>query len=155
MVLSESESIFGMHQLWDQLTRSQMIQAAWEMAVVIVNVVYMAPNLKNFLTKFKINENVLKAVLYALNPKLINIISASTDEAIELLFKNTELNWLFKMVSAYNDLVEIFSDFDFDQSFYPQFFDCCIEDLDYSIYMELRSGERHELRNIRELMSNI
>ena len=151
-VLSESESLFGMHQVWDDYTTAQLIKVAAGILHIVITVTCNAPKVVAYLEYHKTVDTIVKILSFTVNTVSNGFISAVADEFIEEAFEKTSLSWAYNIVSVYSSLNDIVQRLDFDQTYYRQIFDHCINDICYEIYMELKSGQTYTLYNIQEAL---
>lgn len=153
-VQSESESVFGMHPIWDDYTLLQIIEAAGTIVSIAITITCTAPKVAKFLEANKNIENIVKFFSFLSSSVGSGFISASVDEFVEKAFKDTALSWAYAMVSLFDNLYELVSDFDVGDNYYKQIFEHCTNDLNYNIYVELKSGGKYKLEEISEMITH-
>ena len=153
-VQSESESVFGMHPIWDDYTLLQIIEAAATMVDIALTIAFTAPKVVAYLKAHKNAKTIAKIFSFTASSIGSGFISASADEFVEKAFEETSLSWAYDIVSLYSSLNELVSDFDIGENYYQQVFENCANNLNYNIYVELQDGQKYQLTEISGLMAN-
>ena len=153
-VLSESESIFGMHRIWDDYAEEQLWEAikglAMTVALIVIETVIKRPKISTWLKAHQTVANGIKVFAFAVNASS-GLKEAIADEVVDMeeLFAGTNLEWAYKLVSGYNTFVEIIRSFEVEQIYCRDVFDRC-DDIGYNVSLELLSGESYTLEEIRD-----
>ena len=153
-VQSESESVFGMHPIWDDYTLLQIIEAAATMVDIALTIAFTAPKVVAYLKAHKNAKTIAKIFSFTASSIGSGFISASADEFVEKAFEETSLSWAYDIVSLYSSLNELVSDFDIGGNYYQQVFENCANNLNYNIYVELQDGQKYQLTEISGLIAN-
>ena len=153
-VQSESESVFGMHPIWDDYTLLQIIEAAATMVDIALTIAFTAPKVVAYLKAHKNAKTIAKIFSFTASSIGSGFISASVDEFVEKAFEETSLSWAYDIVSLYSSLNELVSDFDIGGNYYQQVFENCANNLNYNIYVELQDGQKYQLTEISGLIAN-
>ena len=153
-VLSESETVFGMHQIWDAYTVRQMLEVALTVFDVAISLTLAAPALCNFFKANKTVKNILKIVSFVTSGILDGFLSPDLDSFAEDEWKGTNLLWAYKIVNSYIDLYDVVQGLNLSVNFYPQILDYHLNNLNYKIKLELTSGHTYDLQEIKEALGN-
>lgn len=154
VVVSESECVFGMHPLWDNCAIRELAEATLSVIDIALTLVGVSPAVPNFLKNNKTVKTVMKIFSFTFNTVTNGILSSSVSTFSDIAFEETALEWACNLVSIFDNIQQIVSSFSENQSYYPQVIEYCANDLGYKIYVELRNGQRHQIREISELLSD-
>ena len=153
-VLSESETVFGMHQIWDAYTIRQMLELALTVFDIALSLTLVAPACYNWFKAHKTVNNVLKIISFVASGILDGFISPDLDSFAEDELEGTNLLWAYTIVTSYIDLYAVVQGMNLSANFYPQILDYYINNLNYKIKLELTSGQTYNLQEIKEALNN-
>ncbi len=157
-LVSESETIFGMHNVFDTFTLSTVLEIISSIADTIVgviislmppvaiseylNVVEVATYL--FLSMFESDENAKK-----------ELQNSFFDEGMSLFSEKFYFEWAYNIISiadSISDIGEAMSDI---PDIYRPALNYCANDINYDVYMELKNGVRYKADEINQALSYI
>lgn len=153
-VQSESESIFGMSPIWDDFTTYTIIDIAMLAVTTAIGGVFNLPKVADFLEAHETFNNIAKVFSFALDVCNSNLLSVIGSNFVDEAFEETSLDWAYKIVSSYSSLTEVVVNLNSCFNYHPQIIDCCANDLYYNVLVELKNGQRYQLNDISELMTN-
>ena len=168
-LLSESESLFGTHQVYDMATVRQCLTVLLD----IISMGIQCPALSQFkffgdtlpklLKYFSLVRSVSESVLSAdFNGFLSAIISGAIDEDeldetivlpdIEFKAANYNMGWAFEMLSLSSDLGALADIFNSGPHFYKEVFTQCSIDTDYDVYLRTADGNLVSVSNLANIL---
>ena len=156
-VQSESETIFGMHIIWDAHTVLEVIEAAATMvsiALTIIGANTVVNTLLGGVIKSEKTKNIIAKIFsFTANTIGSGFLSATSDALSEGIIENTALSLPLEIISMFSSLQEVCSDFDFNNNYYQPIMEYCVTELNYDINLEFESGENCSLKDIRNALS--
>ena len=168
-LLSESESLFGIHSIYDMVTFRQCLTVL----VDLISMGIQCPALSQFkfvgetlpmlLKYFSLARSVSESVLSAdfngfLNAIISGVIDEEElDETIVLPDKefkaaNYNMGWAFEMLSLSSDLGALADTFNAGPHFYKEVFTKCLNDSDYDVYMRMADGNLVSVSNLTNVI---
>lgn len=167
-IISESETIFGMHPIYDRITIEQLSLLAVDVAQFLISAFIPGAWVGTvvFITQC-IEDYVKYRYLYYADVDVVNLVngvisSAADDGAlpdtagIESKFIESNMAWSFKFFQTYADLYNILQT---EISTYPNFtrnvIKYCADNLPYVVNFTLRNGETYTLNKISEITDQI
>lgn len=160
-VISESETLFGMHQIHDYITRQQWKQLAIELGFLAAEIVFMFAT-KNVPIGNKVKaailyetvENLVKtAVLIYAGIDTVDLIDSVGDVLGEYTFYGTSLEWINDLMSAYGDLVSILNTkINSSPSYTKQIANHCVEEINYTVEVKLSNGSTCTMKEIYDCL---
>lgn len=154
--ISESESIFGMHPIYDHITKAQLKALALDViafgiSLYFSNIPVGISILYNSI--FNIQKNYY---LYSVNLDMVNILDSIIPSEAFSAFEKTDPLWCGSIVSAYGSLYNILTT---KISTYPNFtkniISYCNDYLPYNMNFELLNGETVTLQGIYDIASTL
>ena len=155
-VLSESEEVFGGHNIYDFTT-------ALELAGVVVSIIGFVFG-TNFFTTGPIKLCIRKAVLATVRVLTVGeaivrgeLASALMDEAIERAFQKFNFKWALDLVSMFNSMGEALKsivDSPDLPNYYYEIMNYCAHDSKYLVYAEFQNIEKYKLEDICTAIDN-
>ena len=168
-LLSESESLFGTHPIYDMVTFRQCLTVL----VDLISMGIQCPALSQFkffgetlpklLKYFSLARSVSESVLSAdFNGFLSAIISGAIDEDEldetivlpdkEFKAANYNMGWAFEMLSLSSDLGALADTFNSGPHFYKEVFTQCSIDTDYDVYLRTADGNLVSVSNLANIL---
>ena len=149
---SDSESIFGMHMVWDEYLKNKLNKAVLGLALEAIFAL-SATNwaLKILKTTKQVVSNVKKATFFAYTAISDSILTAATDLTVELCFEGTSLEWISDLYSLGGHINSFVSTINNSHNLYPDLFDYYIEELNYKVFIEAEDGT-YSIEDIRGLI---
>jgi len=152
-VLSESETIFGMHMIWDWHTWLEVIEALATIAGIALSAITANPGIAACLAKNKTANNIAKIFAFTANTIGSGFLSATNDIVMDKIIEETALSLPLEIISLFDSLNELFSDFDFNDNLYQPIMEYCVTELKYDINFEFESEETCSLKDIRDALT--
>lgn len=159
-IISESETVFGMHAIWDDITTAQL----WQLGVMVIELaveLYITIKYPQLTLKSKIIyntvENLLKAlVLVKSGVNTIDLFELVQDELSSKAFEDTGLEWANDIVSSYKSLYEVIT---FKISSSPnlngQIIKHCAEDCHYNVSIQMANKETFNLSEVYNIIEQL
>lgn len=157
-VLSESETIFGMHPIWDDISLDQLLSIGIKIVELAVEVFIAIkfPNM-SFTNKFiyQTVEDVVKAfVLLTSGVNTIELFELVQDELGDQTFKNTSLVWVNDFVSPIADLYDIIrTKISVSPNLNIKIMKHCAYDFLYNVELKLANGDIHNLQEVCSIIN--
>ena len=148
-VVSESETLFGMHTVYDMKTVVDMVSCA----ISIIGLIFEMP----FWKGKTIAEIVTTAVeVVSVGEAVLRgeLSSYVTGSIIEKELDGTDLMWPNNFVSLYDSLLGIIDDILAEPNFYSDILNYCAYDTNYIVYVQLRNGEKYKIEDICTAINN-
>ena len=152
-VLSESETIFGGHRIWDDYTFLQALQQLKEVVGLVCSVIPQLSLVKKWMTASTTFDNVVKIFTFIFGTLANGIVPTFIDSYSPEELAGTPLSWANILVSSYMDLLEFLADAKAKPNCYTRIFDYYIENLNYDINIEFSNGEIYDLERIRDALN--
>lgn len=146
-VMSESETLFGAHPIWD-IDFFQLIVDVFSFALDI----YAFTKGAAFFQSHKTIDTIIKILSFSFNILDDGFLSSTSNSFIDSAFENTDLDWVYEVISTFNSLYEISDGINLVPNYYREMFDYYITELNYDIYIELSNGNLCGIKDIRDLM---
>ncbi len=152
-VLSESESIFGMHPIYDELTILNLCGFALDIAGIVFSTSFFATGTIRTCIG-KIGKAAVRVLSVGEALVKNELVAYATNSAIESAFNKTKLEWAYNFVSLYDDLNEIADSIVSEPNYCNEILNYCAYDTGYSVYIELRNGTKHKINDICTAINN-
>ena len=152
-IVSESEIIFGMHQIYDTATLSNLCGFAVNIAGAAFETSFFAIGaLRECIEKI---EKTIVRVLSVGEVFVKNELASYTvNPIIESSFEETNLAWAYNFVSLYDDVKEIVDSIVGKANYYCEILNYCAYDTGYLVYVELKNGTKHKIDDICTEINN-
>ena len=152
-VISESEAIFGKHQLFDIVSIFKIRSFIIDIAIMVLGL----PAFDNGSDAAKI-QRIAKYYFLSLSAEA-DVISGVfgnfiIDEGLGYVFEKTKLGWAWNMISIYKSMGEIVDTLTATPNFYKDILSYCAKDVNYDVYMELENGVKFKIDDICEALKN-
>ncbi len=147
-VISESESIFGGHPIYDLWTIVDMARIAIDIIVTVFCNSHIISHI----------YDVAKTVVQVLSTSEADVkrefASPSANTLVAIAFENTNIDWAYKLVSLYDSVDEIAANILARPNYHRQILDYCAYDTNFDVYVKLRNGDRYKVRQICTAINN-
>ena len=169
MLMSESESLFGTHPIYDYVTLREFLTVILD----LISVAIQCPALK----RFKFVENTLPQILKYLSlarSVRTSILSADFDGFLSAIidgiidedmldetivlphtqFKaaNYTMGWAFELLSLSSDFGALADTFNAGPHFYKEVFTQCAIDTEYSVYLRVADGNLVSISDLANIL---
>lgn len=152
-VVSESETLFGMHALHDYYNKHQFR----EVCVSIINIALIAAKFATGVIELYAAEKFINTAMKVFNFVSIAVkggfFASSSESFVKNAFADTDLNWALDLVSVYNNLNDVANSWNQRKNYYHQIIDYCADKSNYNINAELKSGKNYYLEDIRKVLN--
>lgn len=163
VVVSESESIFGMHNLLDHYFVANLLNVLITFAELAITFMTVPGAIAGAMTtvikqttKKTILKQVMKGLQIAYHIAWDGLVSTVEGEALEKLIEEAPLNWVYTIITQYSSLRDALNVFSSPNNFCKQQLQYCLNKLNYDIYLELGSeASQIEIVNLREIQSRL
>ncbi len=144
-VISESESLFGAHPVWDEYSVSAFIKFVLKniLNIDIISDLEDIFSIINAVLTLSTNENAAKNT----------ICSYIAQTSMQLTCDAFDLGWACSFVSTAKDAMDILNLAADCPEFYNPVIDYCTNDIPYNVYIEL-SSETVDIKDISNALSN-
>ena len=153
LVVSESETIFGMHPLYDCYTIKQLFEVGISVFSIALTALSFTPPLITLVKVAKGLDVTIKILSFVSSAVKGGFLASSVEEFVESAFADTHLNWALSLVSVYNNLNDIANSWNHGENYYRQLIDYCADKSNYNINAELKSGTTYNLESIRNVLN--
>ena len=150
-VISESEFVFGSHNLLDGTTKLALLDFCNDLLSTIVGAVIPADDPIQYV--FKINTMLCGIMLTGEIPDFCCIVSDMFDEAKSQTLEAFSMSWandLFGIGESLDDLAEVFSD---KPTIYKQVFEHCASDTNYGVFVKFKNGEVYNIADVGAILN--
>ena len=153
--VSESETIFGAHPIYDHITKAQLISLALDVAWFAIGI---GITLKGQSIPIGLNILVSTSINIAKNA-LLNSVNIETSTILDAVvpsqglnaYKDTDLNWAGDIISAYGDLYDIITTtINSIPNFNNNIIDYCDNSIPIQVEFNLSSGKIITLHKLNE-----
>ncbi len=151
-VLSESETYFGGHMLWDDYTWQQVIDQIVDIACLAASFIPPLVAARGFVRLANSLDAVIKMISFFAQGVTDGFVSSGMDEFVADQFEGTELGWAYSFVTGYSGLIDLLNHVKHTPNYYAQIFDYFIDVLNYDVNIEFENGEVCELKRIRDAL---
>lgn len=152
-VISESEEIFGMHPIYDELTILNLCGFALDIAGIVFSTSFFATGTIRACIG-KLGKTVVRVLSVGEALVKNELASYTANSIIESAFEKTKLEWAYNFVSLYDDLNEIADSIVAEPNYCNEILNYCAHDTGYSVYVELRNGTKHKIEDICIAINN-
>ena len=146
-VLSESETIFGMHPIYDWHTFFEILGVCSS----ILNMVFLTNFFTSTIAGTIISKTVKTGLLIVSGMESVlrrEFGSYVAGNAFEKAMEKTSLEWALNFVSLYDSLDDLANAMNLDLNFNKQIIDYCACQTGYNVLFELKNGTIHNLNNV-------
>mgnify|MGYP006344856123 CR=1 FL=1 len=146
-VLSESETIFGMHPVYDWHTFFEILGVCSS----ILNMVFLTNFFTSTVAGVIISKTVKTGLLIASGMESVlrrEFSSYVAGNLFEKAVEKTSLEWALKFVSLYDSLDDLADAMNLDLNYNKQIIDYCACQTGYNVLFELKNGTIHNLNNV-------
>ena len=155
-VLSESETIFGMHPIYDALTWIELLQFASTIVGIAFGTTLIGGMLSAGINIIASVHVVALATDYTtVKNELSGYVSDTiTGNLIEEHFKDTLIDWASDYVSLYDSLQDLADAMTLDLSYSKKVINYCACDTGYNVLFEMKNGTTYRLHDVCDLINN-
>lgn len=144
-VVSEAETLFGMHILYDEFT-------LFDIAAAVINIVAsLISKVGTVLSVAKIFYNIF---IKDEQTVLDEISSLAISKTVDELYKNKQITW-FDAFSACISFADLLSSIDTDFNYYLKPLEYCANDDNYIVYIKFHNGDKYRVEEISEEIINL
>ena len=146
-VLSESETIFGMHPIYDALTWIELLQFASTIVGIAFGTTLIGGMLSAGINIIASVHVVALATDYTtVKNELSGYVSDTiTGNLIEEHFKDTLIDWASDYISLYDSLQDLADAMTLDLSYSKKVVNYCACDTGYNVLFEMKNGTTYRL----------
>ena len=154
-VLSESETIFGMHPIYDARTWIELLQFASTIIEIALDTTFIGKMLSagiNIITTVQVVS--LATDFNTVKNELSGYVSDTvTGDLIEEHFKDTIIDWASDYVSLYDSLQDLSDAMTLDLSYSKEVINYCACDTGYNVLFEMKNGMTYRLHDVCDLIN--
>ena len=154
-VLSESETIFGMHPIYDARTWIELLQFASTIIGIAFGTTFIGGMLSagiNIITT--VHVVALATDFNTVKNELSGYVSGTvTGALIEKHFKDTLIDWASDYVSLYDSLQDLSDAMTLDLSYSKEVINYCACDTGYNVLFEMKNGTTYRLHDVCDLIN--
>lgn len=154
-VLSESETIFGMHPIYDARTWIELLQFASTIIEIALDTTFIGKMLSagiNIITT--VHVVALATDFNTVKNELSGYVSGTvTGALIEKHFKDTLIDWANDYVSLYDSLQDLSDAMTLDLSYSKEVINYCACDTGYNVLFEMKNGITYRLHDVCDLIN--
>ena len=153
-IVSESESYFGMHQVYDWTTLLEMLGFGVDILCLALGTpIFKATTAVNCVQRiFTALSVALSAGESFLKGELIDFAAGSI---VEKAFDGTNLAWAHTAVSFYTDLQEIVDGIVAEPNYNVEILKYCVNKTNYDVRIVLENGEVHKVKDICDIIDKL
>lgn len=148
-IISESETLFEMHPVYDLHTLIEFLSVAIEIIGLVSGIAF--PTSKVVKRIVTIAARVLSVGEAVVKNDLASFTAGSV---IEKAFEDTNLEWALKLVSSFEDWMGIFNSIIDTPNYTGELVTYCAKHSNYLVFAELENGETRLLNDIYTDISN-
>ncbi len=154
-VLSESETIFGMHQIYDARTWIELLQFASTIIGIAFGTTFIGGMLSAGINIIATVHVVALATDFnTVKNELSGYVSGTaTGALIEKHFKDTLIHWANNYVSLYDSLQDLSDAMTLDLSYSKEVINYCACDTGYNVLFEMKNGMTYRLHDVCDLIN--
>ncbi len=154
-VLSESETIFGMHPIYDARTWIELLQFASTIIGIAFGTTFIGQMIStgiNIITT--VHVVALATDFDTVKNELAGYISGTVmGQLIEEHFKDTIIDWANNYVSLYDSLQDLSDAMTLDLSYSKAVINYCACDTGYDVLFEMKNGTTYRLHDVCDLIN--
>lgn len=154
-VLSESETIFGMHPIYDARTWIELLQFASTIIGIAFGTTFIGGMLSAGINIIATVHVVALATDFnTVKNELSGYVSDTvTGDLIEEHFKDTIIDWASDYVSLYDSLQDLSDAMTLDLSYSKAVINYCACDTGYNVLFEMKNGTTYRLHDVCDLIN--
>lgn len=149
-VVSESETLFGMHQIYDFVVKRDIAN----FFIFAITAILQIPSIKDCAFAKAVNfvvghtSNVISLGEAIAKGKLPSFIS---DEVVDKIF---EPKWVLKLISLYNNIRDLAADSPNVSDFCREKLNYCATKTDYTVYLQLKNNQFYRAEDFCNAIRN-
>ena len=146
-VISESESLFGVHALWDAFTFLELCGFILDIAGIVFGCKFFAVGNIIKVRFGKIARTAIRVLSVGEAIVSGDFIKNETEEFLDKKYAQTDLMWLYKICSTVTDFHNIIESMIAKPNFYNEIINYYTDKSDYKVSITLGNGETHEIED--------
>ena len=152
--LSEAELIMGKHKVWDYIAWADLFAGTINLIVDSLSIIFPHAKVLNVLFKIYDSLDAIVTLFTCCATDIFeDILATVSSKALELMYANTTVNWVYQLVDAFSSFESFFKSIDIDNTLYRQRFEYCIHYNKYEIYMNSASGKKYKLNDYKKYIA--
>lgn len=156
-ILSESETIFGMHFVWHESLIAQMKQLFWDavidLALLGLTEITQIPWISIRLNAIRASDDAksfMKIILFLVGVVRNGVGATIMDNALEEMFDEFNFSWADKMIVEFGTFIYELINLEPNQFAYRQVFDYCLNDAGFDVIVNTIDNGNHRLQELIE-----
>ncbi len=148
IMLSESESYFGMRKIWDDFAIANMILAVVKTVKTVLNLVPSTSWLGRIIASVNTVDSVVKSGVLLMTGRFDTVLSDIASDMVDDAFESTSLSWLYEMVNTCTNIVSALEYLSDGYNFYKGILNYYSLDSGYNIYIKLKDNNYYKISDI-------